>query len=199
MPCRRIFQQGNTTYNIKTKYHSATYINLTTNYQNFTKANCKCCIIFAPISNLIGIHRTMKKAFVILLSLLHLVMSTGFAQYTHSCKTMAVKVINLTNTDHKDDSKPCPICAEKNNVTEKKNGCCTTESEIVKTDDVVKQQHKFDFSVKFWGDAIPNKMLGTVFDFAFETSEAENTTPHLSSKIPIRGNPLYIFHCVYRI
>jgi len=40
--------------------------------------------------------------------------------------------------------------------------------------------------------------LGTLFDFPI-ASDTEKIPHYLSSKVPIRGNPLYILHCVYRI
>jgi len=141
----------------------------------------------------------MKKLFVIFLSLLYLVLSSGFTQYQHTCKAMAVKLYSLTNTENQNSDKPCPICsAKEKDLNKKKKDCCQHKTQLVKVDDVVKKQSNFDLSVKFWGDAIPNKTLGTVFDFSIST-EAATSTPYLSSKIPFRGNPLYILHCVYRI
>lgn len=141
----------------------------------------------------------MKKQFVIFLSFVYLVLSSGFIQYQHICEGMAVKSYSLTNTEQSNSDKPCPICSSKEkNLKEKKKGCCKHETKIVKVDDSVKKQSSFDFSVKFWGDVIPNKMLGTVFDLS-SSEPIEKTIPFLSSKIPIRGNPLYILHCVYRI
>ncbi|MBD1422301.1 HYC_CC_PP family protein [Sphingobacterium chuzhouense] len=141
----------------------------------------------------------MRQIFVIFLSLSYLVLSSGFSQYQHTCKEMAVKLYSLTNTEHQNSDKPCPICSAKDReLKEKKKDCCKHETKIIKTDDVVKKQSNFDFSVKFWGDAIPNKMLGSVFDFSIAT-ETEKSTSYHTSKIPLRGNPLYILHCVYRI
>ena len=141
----------------------------------------------------------MKKLFVIFLSLCYLILSSGFTRYSHVCKGMAVHQYSLTNTGHQNSDKPCPLCSVKDkNLNEKKKDCCRHETQIIKVNDSVKQQSSFDLSVKFWGDAIPNKMLGTVFDFSIET-KTEKADQDLSSKIPIRGNPLYILHCVYRI
>lgn len=138
----------------------------------------------------------MRKIFVIFLSLIYLVLSSGFTQYSHACKAMAVKTYSLT---HQNSDEPCPICnSKKKDQNKKKEGCCQHEAKVIKTDDSVTNYSQFDFSVKFWGDAIPNELLGAVFDFAFET-ETHKTHSYLSSKIPIRGNPLYILHCVYRI
>ena len=142
----------------------------------------------------------MKKVFILFLSLIYLVLSSGFTQYSHFCKGTATERISLTNTAHQDSDKPCPICsAKEKSLKDKKKDCCKHESKIIKVDDCVKKHNNFDFSVKFWGDAIPNKMLGTVFDFEPIVLDIEKNTAYSSTKVPILGNPLYILHCVYRI
>lgn len=142
----------------------------------------------------------MKKLFVIFLSLFYLVLSSGFTQYQHTCKAMAVKMYSLTNTEHQNSDEPCPICSSKEkDLTKKKKGCCVHEARVLKVDDTVKNQIQFDFSVKFWGDAIPNETLGAVFESAIVANDDQQSNPYLTSTIPIRGNPLYILHCVYRI
>lgn len=142
----------------------------------------------------------MKKLFVIFFSLFYLVLSSGFTQYQHTCKAMAVKMYSLTNNEHQNSDEPCPICSSKEkDLTKKKKGCCDHEAKIVKVDDTVKNQIQFDFSVKFWGDAIPNETLGAVFESAIVANDDQQSNPYLTSTIPIRGNPLYILHCVYRI
>lgn len=100
---------------------------------------------------------------------------------------------------HQGSDKPCSICsAKEKGLKDKKKNCCKHESKIVKVDDVAKKQSKLELSVKFWGDAIPSKMLETLFDFLIASFNTK-TTHYLCSKVPIRGNPLYILHCVYRI
>lgn len=147
----------------------------------------------------IDFFHTMQKLFVSFLSVVYLVLTAGFTQYEHTCKAMAVKMYSLTNAESRSD-KPCPICAAKENgLKEKKKDCCKYDSRILKVDDSIQKKLGFDFSVKFWGEAIPNNMLGAVFDYACHTSEDRKATPHLFSRIPIRDNPLYILHCVYRI
>ena len=142
----------------------------------------------------------MKKLFVILFSFLYLVLASGFTQYSHACKGMAMKTFSLTNTAQQNSDEPCPICADnEKGLTQKKKGCCQHEAKIVKVDDTVKNQIQFDFSVKFWGDAIPNETLGAVFESAIVANDDQQSNPYLTSTIPIRGNPLYILHCVYRI
>lgn len=141
----------------------------------------------------------MRKAFVLFLSTLYLVLAVGFNQYSHMCKEMAVKLYSLTETASTAD-QPCPICASKEKgLKEKKKECCQYEAIVVKVDDGVKKQSNFDFSIKFWGDAIPNKMLGALFDDLLSSASAEKNPLYLSSKIPHRDNPLYILNCVYRI
>lgn len=133
-------------------------------------------------------------------SLFYLVLSSGFTQYQHTCKAMAVKMYSLTNSEHQNSNEPCPICSSKEkDLTKKKKGCCDHEAKVLKVDDTVKNQIQFDFSVKFWGDAIPNETLGAVFESAIVANNDQQSNPYLTSKIPIRGNPLYILHCVYRI
>lgn len=142
----------------------------------------------------------MKKSLVIFLSVFYLVLASGFTQYSHLCKEMASKMYSFTNTQNQNQDKPCPICSKKDkDLKEKKKGCCQHEAQFVKVDDSVKKQNSFDFSVKFFGDAIPNKMLGAVFDVETILSDTEKNTYSYSSKVPIQGNPLYILHCVYRI
>lgn len=140
----------------------------------------------------------MKKRFLIFLSILHLVLSTGFTQYAHLCKGMAVNTYSLTDGGQQNSDKPCPICsAKEKKLKGKKKDCCKHESKIAKVDDGVKKHSNFHFLVKVWDNAIPNKMLGIAFDFAF--FNAAILPLYLTCQIPIRGNLLYILHCVYRI
>ena len=142
----------------------------------------------------------MKKIFALFLSLIYVVLSSGFTQYQHTCKAMAMKTYSLTNNGHQNSDEPCPICSSKEkDLTKKKKGCCDHEAKIVKVDDTVKSKTQLDFSVKFWGDAIPNETLGAVFDSAIVADDTKQSTSYLTSKIPIRGNPLYILNCVYSI
>ena len=142
----------------------------------------------------------MKKLLVIFLSLFYLALASGFAQYVYLCKGMASKVYSFTNTQEQNQDKPCSLCSAKDkDLKEKKKNCCKNEAKLVKVNDSIKKQFNFDFSVKFWGDAIPNKMLGAVFDVESILLKTEKNTTYSSSKVPIQGNPLYILHCVYRI
>lgn len=127
-------------------------------------------------------------------------MASGITSYSHLCKTTGIVSHSFSNTLEEQKGKPCPICAAKQKGLNKpKKDCCKHESKVVKVDDSVKKQSNFDFSVKFWGDAIPNKMLGTVFDLPVVETEIKTSPLYSSTKIPVRDNPLYILHCVYRI
>ncbi|MEN5055504.1 HYC_CC_PP family protein [Sphingobacterium kitahiroshimense] len=140
----------------------------------------------------------MKKLFVIFLSFVYLILSSGFAQYAHFCMGTATKEVTLTNINHNTNT-PCAICASKEKGLEKKKkNCCKVETQIFKTDKASSKQAGFDFSLKIWGDVIPNRTLGAVFDKLSITNVSNN--PHyLSDRIFPRTNPLYIFHCIYRI
>jgi len=142
----------------------------------------------------------MKKLAVILFSTLYLVLSTGFTQYTHVCKTMAVKLYSLSSTAQENPTEPCPICmAKEKDLKSKKQGCCKHEVKVVKVDEGLKKQNHSDLSVKFWGDAIPAKQLGAVFEHAFTPDFCQPNPHFLSSKAPKQGNSIYILNCIYRI
>lgn len=142
----------------------------------------------------------MKKIFIIFFTILYSVMASGFTHYSHWCKETGIISHSFSNSLEEQKDKPCPICAAKEKgLNEPKKDCCKHDTKIVKVDNSVKKQSHFDFSVKFWGDAIPNKMLGTLFDFRAVETETPKSLLYTSTKIPIRDNPLYILHCVYRI
>ncbi|WP_423737987.1 hypothetical protein [Chitinophaga caseinilytica] len=142
----------------------------------------------------------MKKIFVIFLSVLYVVLASGFTRYAHVCKRMAIQTFSLTDSGQQDTDRPCPICASKEkDLIKKKKGCCQHEAKLVKVDEGIKKYAGSDLSVKFWGDAVPNKTLGTVFDLTSVTGTSQSSFPHPLSQFPARGNPLYILHCTYRI
>lgn len=139
----------------------------------------------------------MKKLFVIFLSSLYLVLTTGFTQTMHICEEMVEKA-NVEAAEYQDSHKPCPVCSSLDiDVVKKKDDCCKKESKIVKIDESLKKENSYNFSIKSWGEVIPNKTLGAIFDFPFINTE-ENS-PYLASRLPVRENPLYILHCVFRI
>lgn len=125
-------------------------------------------------------------------------MASGFTQYTHWCKESAITVSSLKNTKQQD--KPCPICSTKEKgLKDQKKNCCQYDTKIVKVDDSVKKQNSFDFSVKFLEFTLSNKTLGTVYDAEILALANKNNNTFTSSKIPFKGKPLHILHCVYRI
>jgi len=142
----------------------------------------------------------VHKLLVVILSLFYLVFSTGFTKYKHLCKGTSITLYSFSNTQEQSKDKPCSICSLKEkDLNQLKDGCCKHESQEIKLDDSIKKQSNFDLSVKFWGDAIPNKMLGTVFEFSVVDTEIKKSPIYTSTKISIQSNPLYILHCVYRI
>lgn len=122
-------------------------------------------------------------------------MASGFTKYTHFCKGVQMET-RLTN--HQEPDKPCAVCVAKNKSQKKpKKGCCTQEQELVQLKDKVLKNKSLQSDFKFWGNAIPNRTLGAVFDVAF-TGTTDTVAPIFPAP-PIPGNPLYILHCVYRI
>lgn len=129
---------------------------------------------------------------------MYLMLSTGFSQYMHLCMTTDVQQYSLIGLQIGSDD-PCPLCTSlEQGLAQQKDDCCKLEMTQLRTDELAKTNPHFDFTVKIWGDIIPNRMLGAVFDPA-----AERASKHLySTSTPpslIEQNPLYIFHCVYRI
>lgn len=138
----------------------------------------------------------MKKLFVIFLSSLYLVLTTGFTQTVHICKEMMTKPLNVM-TGHWEVDKACPFCSSVDmGAEEKKDGCCEEESKTVKIDESLKKETNYSFSIKS-SDHGTSTILGTIFDSTFVNDKED--IPYLSTKIPIGENPLYILHCVYRI
>lgn len=141
----------------------------------------------------------MRTIFASFFSVWYLIFAIGVTQYAHSCKGMSVKVFSLTNTNKLSD-KPCPICAAKEKgLKDKKKNCCKHESKIVKVNDGIHKQSHSDLAVKFWGDAIPNHLLGALFDAAPACITIAKRSSYFSTKVPVRETPLFIFHCNYRI
>ncbi|MNE67637.1 hypothetical protein D3C80_1632580 [compost metagenome] len=136
----------------------------------------------------------MNRFFVILLSFLHLVLSTGFTTSVHFCKGVRQEA-NIFN--HVNPDSPCPVCVAKYNQKQKKKDCCKHEKQLVKLSAEVKKTAPLDIKFKVWGFAIPNQMIGTVFDS--EVLADQNTTCYIPSDTPVPGNPLYILYCNYRI
>lgn len=140
----------------------------------------------------------MKKLFAIFLSIVYLVLSSGFAKQVHLCKGTLSKQVSLANITP-DSRLPCPLCMDKERgLSKKKKNCCKIDIQIFKTDKASSKQAGFDFSIKVLGEAIPNSIWGTVFD-KLSVFHVPNFPIYSSSKISLSSNPLYIFHCLYRI
>lgn len=138
----------------------------------------------------------MKKLFVIFLSSLYLVLTTGFTQTMHICKEMMMKPLSGM-TDHWEVNKPCPFCTSADiDIEKKEDGCCEEASKIVKIDESLKKETNYNFSVKSQSHEI-SKILEIIFDSTF-ISDEENR-PYLRTQRVAGGNPLYILHCVFRI
>lgn len=142
----------------------------------------------------------MKKIAVFFLSMLYLIFASGFTQHIHLCKGSATTVYSLGDFENQNQDELCPMCSDKEkNLTEKKKNCCQHETKLVKLNDSVWQQLNSDFSVKFLADAIPNKILGTIFDFHRIEPNTKQSTHYSSSNALVQDNSLYILYCVYRI
>lgn len=137
----------------------------------------------------------MKRLIVLFLSMLYVVMSSGFTMYTHFCD--GVKQGRGFSVNEQLPDRPCSICAAKKKQQKKKKGCCKHQSELVKVTDSAKKTTNQNFCLKVWGEAIPNRTLGAVFDIHFENEL--NTVYTAPADIPTPGNPIYILNCVYRI
>ncbi|WP_118195172.1 HYC_CC_PP family protein [Albibacterium indicum] len=138
----------------------------------------------------------MKQLFVIFLSSLYLVLTTGFTQTVHVCKEMMTKPLSVM-TEQWEVNKACPFCSSVDIATNgKKDGCCEEASKTIKIDESLKKETNYSFSIKSSDHAAPT-ILGTIFDFTFVNDKEDIT--FLRVKSPIGDNPLYILHCVYRI
>ncbi|TGN24485.1 hypothetical protein [Empedobacter tilapiae] len=142
----------------------------------------------------------MKKLFVIFFTLFYLVLASGFTQYTHLCKGSTKIIYSFTDTKNQNKDTPCPICSSKEkDLKNQKKNCCKHLSKLVKVNDSIKKKNSFDFSIKFSDYFFSNKTLGTVYDTDVLALAIQKNNTFTSSKIPFKGNPLHILHCVYRI
>ena len=138
----------------------------------------------------------MKKLFVIFLSSLYLVLTTGFTQTVHICKEMLANPL-VVMTEPWEVNEPCPFCSSVDmGGEEKQDGCCEEASKIVKIDESLKKESNYSFSIKPSDEGTPT-ILGAIFDSTFINDK--EGLPYLRAKLPVGHNPLYILHCVYRI
>jgi hypothetical protein len=139
----------------------------------------------------------MNRVFVLFLTFLYLVLSSGFTTSTHFCEGIKQKT-TLFNSHNKNEQ--CPVCAakNKNKTQQQKKDCCKHQTELVKIAEKAQQISQQHFTSGFAGDALPHRFFGAVFE-TYIRPAAHQQPLYTSSSIPIRSNPLYIFHCVYRI
>jgi hypothetical protein len=135
----------------------------------------------------------MKRLFTLFLSLLFLVVSVGFTASTHFCKDTKQETRLFSNHQN----QVCPVCAAKNNQKVKKKKCCKYETEHLKLTEKAQKNQQQNNLFKFSGDAVPDRYSEAVFDSGPATAELQNFAFPFST--PIKSNPLYILHCVYRI
>lgn len=139
----------------------------------------------------------MRQLFVILLSLLYLIMSSGFTQYTHECSGTAIRLVSLSSSDN--GNNPCSICqAKERGLKKAKKDCCKHGSETIKVDVTTSGNAISDLGFKLFAHIFPERMLGAVFDVNIE-SEVLSNPLNYSTKPPQWSNPLYMLNCVYRI
>lgn len=134
----------------------------------------------------------MKKAFFIFLSILYLVLSSGFTTINHFCKGVKQQTSFFADTKPKNG---CPICAEKKQ--QKSKDCCKHKAQQHKISEKVKQPTLTDLIQKFTWAVLPAEFYKTIFSVYFPEVNKPDTP--VFAFIPIRNNPLYIFYCVYRI
>lgn len=138
----------------------------------------------------------MQKIFVIFLSVLYLVLSLGFTQNNHYCKGV-IEQTSFISTHSTD--KPCSVCSIKEKgLKEKKKDCCKHESKLVKIEDPTQNNTVNEIRFEIYGKTIPDHILGTASDFSPKSASLPSSV-YSSSTIPIRSNPLFILHSVYRI
>ncbi|MBL1409986.1 hypothetical protein [Sphingobacterium faecale] len=140
----------------------------------------------------------MRQLFVVLISLLYLLLSSGFTQFSHECKGAAVRLVSLTSSAAVGD-QPCPICLGKEkNLKKSKKDCCKHASKTLKVDVSTSGSGHTDFAFKIFAHVFPERMLGALFDRNVEGDFLFNAH-YYSTKLVPWSNPLYIFYCVYRI
>lgn len=136
----------------------------------------------------------MKRSFVIFLSLMYLVVSTGFITSDHFCKGVKQET-SFFSTPSKD--KVCPICATKRQLQNKNENCCKHQTQLNKFDDSfsnkLQKQNVFKLLEHIPFICIENI---PVLDFAIVELKSGNFS---NPNFLLKKNPLYIYHCVYRI
>lgn len=137
----------------------------------------------------------MKKTLVIFLSLIFLVISTGFTTSEHFCK--GVKQETTFFLDSSKD-KNCPVCAAKKQYQAEKENCCKHESQLNKIDNSFSNKLQKQSDLKLVGQDLKLISLANTPVLDFNTTELFSGR-FSNANLPLRKNALYIYHCVYRI
>ncbi|KIO75465.1 hypothetical protein TH53_20540 [Pedobacter lusitanus] len=135
----------------------------------------------------------MKRLFSIFLSLLLLIVSVGFTASTHFCKGIVME----TPLCHQSQKKACSDCITKNNQKRNNKSCCRFETRNIKLTEKIQENSQQNNVFKFSGAAVLQRYTGTVFDP--NTTLTVSPNPAFTFPSPLKSNPLYIMHCVYRI
>ncbi|MBW3520052.1 hypothetical protein [Flavobacterium sp. NKUCC04_CG] len=137
----------------------------------------------------------MKKTTVFFLAILYLVVCSGFTTYTHLCQGVEQ---NISFSDSsRDVLGKCGFCLADEMSSSDKD-CCKEVAKNFKLNVKTSLPKLLDFSAKFLGDALPHRFFGAVFEVV-AVKEKVPFFNYQSYTVPLPSNPLYIFHCVYRI
>lgn len=137
----------------------------------------------------------MKKTVVFFLTILYIVVCSGFTTYTHLCQGVE-QAVSFYDSSREEQGK-CGFCISDKEVSSKED-CCKEVPKNFKLNVKTALPKLVDFSAKFLGDALPHRFFGAVFE-VLVSAESVPFFNYQSYSIPLPSNPLYIFYCVYRI
>jgi len=125
---------------------------------------------------------------------MYLVVSTGFTTSEHFCKGEKQETIFFTIPSKEKD---CPVCIAKSPSKIKEDTCCKLEVELNKIDNSFSNKLQKQNDVKSASLTIPFTIEIAPFlsTKVVELKSGNFTHPNFF----LKKNPLYIFHCVYRI
>lgn len=135
----------------------------------------------------------MKKALILFLSFMYLVLSCGFTKNTHICKGIQQETYFFSKNK---EGKPCTKCALKNGKILK--NCCKHETKLLKITEKYQKSTPENPSLKYLGVALPFHFFKIVFGYELPQAKASGFS-YVFTTIPIRKTLLYIYYCVYRI
>lgn len=139
----------------------------------------------------------MKKAVIIFVSFLYLILSTGFITNRHTCKKLGLEELLLFSKQ--DPTQPCTHCKAKNkNQTAPKKGCCTQRAELVKLTDKVQKTPDYKLPVKVWEEVNLHRFPERAFDTVLWSTDVADRC-EVDSLPPPQDTPLFVLHCIYRI